>query len=149
MSAPATGPQMTQPGAMEVFGWQQRRNAAQQNYADFLAQNQYQQGTAQRRYNQGAQDYARQVGQARSTFGDTYAQRGIFGSGLYQRGLRNFYNDVAGQQANMSGNYLDQMGMLNLQAQQGAGSLANQLTSIEQEEMARRADLAAQIRGVM
>ena len=148
MSVPA-GPQPTQPGAVEVAGWTSRRNAARQRYSEAMAQNAFSQAEVGRNYQTDVANQQRAQGRARSTFGDSYASRGLLNSGLYGRGLRNFYLDMAQQQQGMANQYQSALGGLQLGAVNAEGGLAEQLGSIDAEETARRADLAAEIRGVL
>lgn len=148
MTAPA-GPQPTQPGAMEVAGWNSRRSAARQRYSNALAGTTFQRAEMGRQNEVNMANQARGQQRQRSTFGDPYAGRGLMKSGIYGRGLRNFYMDMAEQQRSLQDQYLSGMGGLNIAEIQNEGSLAEQISSIDAEEQARRAELAAQIRGVV
>lgn len=148
MTAPA-GPQPTQPGAVEIAGWNNRRNAARERYSQALANNQFQQAELGRNYQTNQANQQRAQGNARSTFGDSYAGRGLMNSGIYGRGLRNFYMDMAEQQRALTDQYQSALGGLNLGALNQEGTLASELGAIDAEQMARTADLAAQIRGVI
>lgn len=147
MTAPA-GPQPTQPGAMEIAGWNGRRNAARQRYSNALAGTTFQRAEMTRQNDVNVANQARGQQAQRSTFGDSYASRGLMKSGIYGRGLRNFYMDMAEQQRSLSDQYLSGMGGLGIQELQNEGSLTEQLGSIDAEEQARRSELAAEIRGV-
>ena len=70
-------------------------------------------------------------------------------SGIYQRGLRDWYSTNLANQQGIQTSYQNTAAGADISSSQAAGSLAQQLAQIQSEEQARRADLASQIRGVM
>lgn len=148
MSAPAA-PQPMQPGATEVAGWTNRRNTARNTYAQALLQNQFGADQATQMYQRNQAVQGRAMNNQRSTFGDSYAQRGLLKSGLYGRGLRDWYTEMAQQQSDLLNQYQGQMGQLDLQRIGASDTLASTLAGVDTEQQARTAELAAQIRGVM
>jgi hypothetical protein len=90
-----------------------------------------------------------QTGQQRAGLPTSYLGRGIYNSGIFQRGLRDFYTQRLADQQGIQNTYAGAVGQANLGELNAANQMQSTLAQIQGEEQARRADLAAQIRGVM
>lgn len=127
------------------------RSAAQRikdNYRLALAQNQYQRRTLRSQYGRGQADLRRQFADARLQLPGDYAGAGLLNSGIYQQGLSRFGAERQAAFRNLRGQFTDQRSGLNLARRQLGAVKRQGLADLRQEEAARRAALAASIRGV-
>lgn len=127
------------------------RSAAQRikdNYKLALGQNAYQQRTLRNQRSRGETDLRRQFAEARLQLPGDYAGAGLLNSGIYQQGLSRFQGERQSAFANLRGQFDDQMQGLRIARRQLGAVKRQGLTDLRQEEAARRAALAASIRGV-
>lgn len=118
------------------------------NYKLGLQQNTYQQRVLRNQRARGRADLRRQFADARLQLPGDYAAAGLLNSGIYQQGLSRFAAERQAAFRNLSGQAEDQLRGLRL-ARTQLGTVKRQgLADLRQEEAARRAALAASIRGV-
>ena len=150
MSQPGvTTPQPQQPTPLQLAGWQNRRSTARSNYGNQLAQGNYQRNVAQADYAQNTRNLAFNQQQQRQTFDDPYLARGIFNSGIRRQGLSNFLTGYANQQSGLDLGLANALGGIDVANTQAQNTLANLLAGVNNEELASRAQLAADIRGII
>jgi hypothetical protein len=146
---PVLAPQPEQPSPVEIAQWNTGRSNARQQYEASLAQTNYGKAQAtlgndiamrQQQFNQGQQ---------RRTFDDPYISRGLFNSGIRQRGLSDFYTQQANQQATQQQQYMGQMGQFDLNDLLAMQARDAYLGNVDAQEQARRAQLAAEIKGIV
>ena len=133
----------------ELTGWNNRRSAARQQYANSMAQNSLSRGQAGVARDSGLQAWQSGVDSQRAKLPESYAARGMARSGLYQRGLRDFYSAALADQNKIQNTYANALGGSNLGDANAANELAQLLGQIESEEQGRRSQLASEIRGVL
>ena len=146
---PVVAPTPQQPSPVEIANWQTGRTNARQQYTAGLAQADYGRGQT----NLANQINQRQMGfnnaQQRQGFDDPYIARGIFNSGIRREGLGNLYTQQANQAATSQQQYLAAMGQYDLNDLLAMQGRDTSLTNIDLQEQARRAELAAQIKGII
>jgi hypothetical protein len=146
---PVTAPTPMQPSPVEIQQWETGRGNARQQYLQQQAQTNYQKSQTTLGNQMQQQQLAYNQGQQRQQFDDPYIARGIFNSGIRGGGLQNFYTNYAQQNATAQQQYLQQMGQLDLNDIQAGANRDTTLGNIDAAEQARRADLAAQIKGIV
>lgn len=118
------------------------------NYKLSLNQNKYQRRTLGNQYTRGRADLRRQFADARLQLPGDYAGAGLLNSGIWQQALSRFGQERQAAFGNLRGQYDDQRAGLDL-ARAQLGTVKRQgLQDLQAEEAARRAALAASIRGV-
>jgi len=147
--AAITAPKPQQPNPVEIQQWQQGASNARQGYDQESARLTYMRNQAQQSYGMQNQQAAYNNRLQRQGFDDPYIGRGIFNSGIRKAGLSGMYQQQANEAANRQFDYTSTMGGYNLQdylAMQGRDTTINNL---QQQELARRAQLAAEIKGII
>jgi hypothetical protein len=141
-------PQMQQPSPVEIQQWQQGAGNARQAYDQTAARTNYMKNLATQNY--GIQNRQAQFAnrQQRQGFDDPYIGRGIFRSGIRSTGLTNMYTNQANEQANRDLAYGGQMGQYGLEDYLAMQTRDTTLANLQAQEYARRAALAAEIKGV-
>jgi hypothetical protein len=146
---PLKAPQPMQPNPMEIANWQQGRGNARLAYTQQLARSNY--GRAQATL--GNQTAQRQMqwnqGVNRRQFDDQFIGRGIFRSGIRNQGLSDFYTQQNNDFTNLQNQYAGAMGQFGMTDDQAFESRNQALQNIDAQEYARRAALAAQIKGII
>jgi|KBSMisStandDraft_5_1062788.scaffolds.fasta_scaffold358419_2 hypothetical protein len=145
----AIAPVAQEPTPVEIANWQAGRSNARQAYQSQLATSNYQRqqaGLANQIYNRQAQ-FGNQ--QERQNFDDPYIGRGIFNSGIRQQGLLNMYTNQANQAATAQQQYLAQLGGYGVQDQNALAGQNTSLANIDAQELARRTQLASEIKGII
>lgn len=141
-------PQMQQPTPVEIQQWQQGAGNARQSYDQESARLNYMKNLAQQTYGIQNRQSAFNNRLQRQSFDDPYIGRGIFNSGIRRAGLGNLYTQQANEQANRDLDYGGQVGGYNLQDYLAMQNRDTALTNLQAQEYARRAQLAAEIKGV-
>jgi hypothetical protein len=146
---PVTAPVAQEPTPVEIANWQTSRSNARQAYQQQLATSQYQarQAGLANDINTRQMQFANQ--QSRQTFDDPYIARGIFNSGIRGTGLSNMYTQQANAAANAQQQYLAQLGGYNLAEQNAYAGMNTSLANVDAQELARRAQLASEIKGII
>ena len=143
-----TAPQPQQPSPVEIQQWQQGAGNARQTYDQSAARTNYMKNVATQNY--GIQN--RQAGfnnqLQRQGFDDPYIGRGLLHSGIRNTGLTNLYTNQANDQANRDLQYGQQMGQYGLDDYLAMQNRDTSLANLQAQEYARRAALAAEIKGV-
>ena len=138
-----------QPTATEFNQWNQGRSNARSAYDQTVAQQNYARSQAQLNYNQGLAQQQYQNHIQRQGFDDPYVGRGLLNSGIRSTGLTNMYTQQQQGLTGLENTYASAMGQANL-SQNNALTARNQaLRNYDMQEQARRADLAAQIKGIV
>lgn len=146
---PTTPPVPAAPSPGEIASWNNRRSIARQQYANQLASQQFARQQAGLSRESAMQNWQNQTAAGRSALPTSYSQRGLFRSGIFQRGLRDFYLNRLNAQQGIQTDYAQAYGATQAAEANAANTLAQVLAQIDTEEQARRAALAAEIRGVM
>lgn len=118
------------------------------NYGLNVAQNAYSEKTLRNQYARGRGNLKREFGQARVKLPTTYAKGGLLNSGLYQNAISQFGQQRTAAYGDLQGQFDDELSGLRLAKTQLEQVQRSGLNDIEQEEAARRAALAASLRGV-
>lgn len=141
-------PQMQQPSPVEIQQWQQGAGNARQAYDQSSARTTYLQNQATAAYGlQNRQaDYNNRL--QRQGFDDPYIGRGILHSGIRGAGLTNMYANQQNDLANRQMQYGNQMGQYGLEDYLAMQNRDTTLANLQAQELARRTDLAAQIKGI-
>jgi len=146
---PVTAPKPQQPNPIEIQSWQQGRTNAIQAYDQSSARAAYMKGQATNAY--GIQN--RQAGfnnrLQRQGFDDPYIGRGILNSAIRGQGLTNMYQQQANDFANRQQQYAGTMGGYDLEQQLAMQGRDTTLSNLALQEQARRAQLAAEIKGIV
>lgn len=126
-----------------------QRNNARRTYQGGLAANTYQQTLAGLKFKRGKQGLNTQWDRQRAALPGDYIQRGIFDSGIYQRGLKDYATDRSQAFGDLSLGYQGEVGGLKMDARGLSDSYANTLATSQSAEQARRAELASRIRSII
>jgi hypothetical protein len=146
---PVSAPKPQQPSPVEIQQWQQGARNARQTYDAGSARNTYMKNQATLNNNIANRQMAFNNRQQRQGFDDPYIGRGIFRSGIRGQGLSDLYSMQANNAANQQQQYLSQMagyGMEDMLAMQARDTT---LANLQEQELARRAQLAAEIKGIV
>jgi len=145
----ATAPVAQEPNPVEIANWQAGRNNARSQYTQQLAAGNFGRTQANLANDIAMRQQQFNQGQQRRTIDDPYLARGVFRSGIRNQGLSDFYTQNANEQANRQQQYLAQMGGYYLQDQNALDTMNTSLANLEAQELARRAQLAAEIKGIV
>jgi hypothetical protein len=146
---PVTAPLLQQPSPVEIQQFQTGRSNARQQYEAQLAQANYGRTTAGLGNTQATHAIQQQQAIGRRNFDDPFIARGVFNSGIRGQGLQDFYGGFNMQLANQQQQYANQIGQYNLNDYLAMQQRDQSLQNIDAAEAARRADLAAQIKGIV
>lgn len=130
-----------------------RYNTAASNsraqYARKIARGTYDMGQLNQDYNLGRAQLGQQWDEARRDLPGAFVKRGVFNSGIYQQGLQDYAQKRLGSFQQLGRQHQKQYGGL-LQDMIGAETdLSTQLGQISADKEARRAQLAAAIKGIL
>lgn len=132
----------------ELNYYSTRRRQITDTYNLGQAQNTYQQGALGRDEQRQIGDLAYQYGQMRDKAPWGYARRGLLNSGIYQKGLTDLaQSGYVRPLNNITGQYQDQLGALQLAQQQLGTIQTGALSDVDEAEKARIAAVAATLRG--
>lgn len=132
----------------ELASFNSRRAGARNNYSNYLAGSTYNRGVAAQDYTQHSQRATQQWDQQRQNVPDEYLRRGILHSGLYGQGLNNYAQARQQNLGDLSQGYQRQQAQYGFGEQNAAGGMNDALAMIDQQEAARRADIAASLKGL-
>lgn len=110
-------------------------------------QNIYQADSLTKQRDISRQDLMRQFDRNRRKFSGGYAKGGIMNSGIYARHLADLYSDRDYGLNRIESQYAQQLAGLRLAQQQLDATKDNSLSDIDTQEAARRAAVAAALRG--
>lgn len=144
-----TTPQPEAPTASEFANWNAGRANAKQSYLQTIARNNLLGNQTKLAYNlqRGQNAYART--QERAQLPDSFISRGIYNSGIYGNALRNFYVNNQQQDASAAMAYGNQMSQYQQGNYMANAAYQQSMRNMNQQELARRYDLAAQIKGIV
>jgi hypothetical protein len=146
---PVTAPLPQQPSPVEIQQFQTGRSNARQQYEAQLAQSNYGRTQAGLGNQQAVQAIQQQQAVGRRNFDDPFIARGVFNSGIRQQGLQDYYTGFNQQFGNQAQQYANQVGQYNLNDYLAAQQRDQSIQNVDAAEAARRADLAAQIKGIV
>lgn len=132
------------PDDFNNFATQRRR--ADQAYQLGQAQNTYKRTTFDQQYASGKRDLRQQYMQQRRGFGADLNRRGLLNSGIYNNAYRNLQTQRNNQAADLTMQYNQMTGGLNLANQQLERVRTDALNDIESAEDARRKSVAAALK---
>jgi hypothetical protein len=142
-----TRPRPPQLSPFDIASFRTRRTALRDEYRRGVAANDLAVGDAQASYANDYQGLLQSYGQKRNQLAGGFAQRGLLNSGIYRQGLTDFYGNRTQDFGNLSMGLQSQLGQLNLQRLQLAQGLRSGLDQVAAEQLARRAQIAATLRG--
>lgn len=134
--------------AEELSAFNSRRGSARNAYSQYLAQSTFNRGLNEQDYGQGYQRASDSFTRQRQSLPDQYLRRGILNSGQYGQGLNQYAQQRQQGLGDLTQAYQRNMAQYNLNDQNQASNMNNALSQIDQEEAARRADIAAQLKGL-
>lgn len=132
----------------EIAAFQTRRNTVNDQYSTGLSNLTFGKSQAYQDYVLGNKQLAQTWGRAFQGLASPLARRGLGDSGIYQQAIQNYYQDRQNAMNNASMLFDRNLKSLNLQGLNLEGSRQSSLSSIDAEEAARRASVAATIRSV-
>lgn len=134
--------------ASELAAYNSRRSSARNQYSQYLAQSTYNKGLNEQDYTQGYQRAGQSFDAARQNLPDQYLRRGALHSGLYGQGLGAYAQQRQQGLGDLTQAYQRNVAQGNINDQNQASNMNDALSQIDQEEAARRADIAAQLKGL-
>lgn len=133
----------------ETAAYNARRVQARGTYRAGLAQNSYQRRIGNAGYQQQRLGLTSQWNQTRNLLPGGYAQRGLLNSGIYQGGLQQYGQQRIGAFQGAEQTHFGQLGQLSQGRLDLRSTLNSSLNTIEAEQQARRATIAAGIRSAI
>lgn len=130
----------------ELSYFRTARRRVQDTYGMGAAQNQFEQGAAKRGYGRKLGDVTRQFDQMRSKIPWGFASRGMLNSGLHQKAVADYGIARTNTIGDLRGAHEDQMGALNLAAQQLGQIRTSTLSDVDEQQQSRVASIAAMLR---
>jgi hypothetical protein len=134
--------------AEELGLFNSRRQNARDQYSQYLTQSTYNKGLAAQDYTSHLQRAGQTFDNQRQNLPDAYLRRGILNSGLYGQGLTQFNQNRQQGLGDITQAYERNASQGNINDQNQASTMNNALSQIDQEEAARRADIAASLKGL-
>lgn len=132
----------------ELNYYRTRKRQVTDTYNLGQAQNTYQQGALGRQQERSVGNLAYQYGQMRDKLPWGFGARGLLNSGIYQKSLTDLAEGAYLRPLNqMTAEYQDQLGALQLAQQQLGQVQAGALSDVDEAERARIAAVAASLRG--
>ena len=146
---PVRAPQPQQPNPVEIQAWATGASNARQQYDQQSARLNYMRSQADLDY--GIQQRQANLAnrQQRQGFDDPYIGRGIFNSGIRRGALGDLYTQQGNEAAARQQQYLGQVGSYGLEDVLNMQSRDTTIQNLQLQEQARRAQLAAEIRGIV
>ena len=126
----------------------QRRQATSQ-YGLGRAQIDYQRSQAATANSQQMADLRRQYTQMREQLPGGFAQRGLLNSGLYARALKNYGTERQEATNRAAQGYQERLAGLDIEQRATETSYSDAMAALAAEEQARRAQIAATLRGIL
>jgi hypothetical protein len=146
---PVVAPKPQQPNPVEIQNWMSARTNARGQYMDQLARSNYSRSANTANYNTQRQQMQFQQGQQRGTLDDPFIGRGVFRSGIRNQALSDWYTGNTQQMAALQQQYAQAQGTYDLEDVLAGRGMGRTLQNINLAEQARRAQLAAEIRGII
>lgn len=133
----------------ESFAYENRRRRARDTYQVGVAGLESQRSNTLQNEGLATSDLSRKYTQMRERLPGSFVRRGVMDSGIYKRGLERYAQARQGDQANLSARYQQMLSDLALQGQAQGVNYSNTLGAVDDEEAARRAQLAAALKGLL
>lgn len=131
----ANGPALHVPNAAEA-GFQQQRQAANEQYRTSLAGNAYQRSGVAQDYATRFRDLTQQFSKQREYMPYQFNQRGLLGGGLWRQGLQDYGQANLRAQGDLRMQQSQQLGSFDLVRQQIEAQRAQALAAIEAQRQA-------------
>lgn len=132
----------------EIAAYDSRESQVRTQYKNSLAGTQYQRADYGIDFQRNKDRLGAQFAQSRARLPGGFVSRGLLDSGLYKQGLVDYANQRQQRFGDLQYDYGKNLGRLGLQDTQAGNSYNTGLSSIESERLARRSELASQIRGI-
>jgi hypothetical protein len=126
-----------------------QRSKATNQYGQQKAQQEFNRANAGANYQQALSQMGRQWGQARAKLPGNHARRGLLNSGIYRQGLQDYATDRTNAYAEALRGYQNSLGQLQLEGRGTEQNLADAMQTIAAQEQLARAQIAAQLRGML
>lgn len=130
----------------ELSYFRTARRRVQDTYGLGAAQNTFEKGRAGATFARNVGDLTKQFDAMRSKVPWSFAGRGLLNSGLHQKAVADFDVNRTSSFGNLRAQYDDQLGGLDLAAQQLAAVRAGALSDVDDQERSRVAAIAAMLR---
>lgn len=137
------------PSPSEQYGWGVRRRNSAQGYARNMAQTQFARGNLNANRASETQSLTDQYNKMRARIPGTFARRGLTNSGIAAQGYQDYAKERTGAFGDLGRRYQQQLGQLSLGEVNDSQDYANQQADVAAEMFNRRAELAAQLRGML
>lgn len=137
------------PSASELANWQNQRRTLADTYGYNQANYNYNKGNTQSNYAISTDRLGRDFNAMRQKLPESFAHRGLLGSGIEQRGVNQLAQNQSDQTLDTARAYQQAMGQLDLNQWGGTQAYATGTSGVDAAEAARRADLAAAIQGLV
>ena len=137
------------PSPSEQYQWGVRRRNNLQGWGRAQAQTNFDRGNINANRATDTRNLATQYDQMRRRLPGQYAGRGLLGSGYHAQGQQDYATARTNAYGDLAQRYQQMLGQLNLDQQGAAQNYYNTAGDINTEEAMRRAELAAQIRGIL
>lgn len=132
----------------EIAMYSNRRRAVTSQWGNQQAQIKFNRANTLGSKGRAFGDLARQYGQMRERLPGQFIQRGLQNSGLFKGGLQDYARQRAAATGDLTARFQELVGNQDLAWAQGADTYANQTLDINDQEQARRAQVAAALRGL-
>lgn len=133
---------------MDIATYAAQRRKAQAGYGQGLAQATYDQNMSQTKLTRDLGDVDQSYARKRENLPGQYARRGLMNSGIYQGALGRHAADQTQERQRALQSYQERLGQLEINKQNLGQNLNLAMTEIAEQEAARRAQIAAALRGL-
>lgn len=133
---------------VEQASWDSQRTRANDKYKFGQAQSAFQRSSGQANFGLATGNLARRFDQMRESLPGRYMARGLANSGIYGRGLQRHGEDRQSASNDLFTQYQQMLGQIGLQDQANTIDWSNSISGVNSQEMARRAQIAAALKGL-
>lgn len=142
-------PRAPGPSGSEAAGWANQRRVIGDTYGNTTARIGFDRANAEMDNTYNVEALARQYMRMRDRMPGQFASRGLVGSGIQLDAQQRAQEDQGVAETNLARMYQRQLGDLSLRGNEATTNYTSGIAGVDLTEAARRADLAASIRGLV